>query len=75
MAYLLAGRSSTVVSGPRHWVSSDTVASLGSHAAQAALDDAGMKLKEIDVLITAGGTRDQHIPVASSTDPGANARW
>lgn len=46
----------------RHWVSADTVASLGSHAAQAALDDAGIKLKEIDVLITAGGTSDQHIP-------------
>lgn len=46
----------------RHWVSSDTVASLGGHAAQAALDDAGVELNEIDVFITAGGTSDQHIP-------------
>tara|TARA_B100000768_G_scaffold177768_1_gene192449 strand:+ start:1068 stop:2027 length:960 start_codon:yes stop_codon:yes gene_type:complete len=46
----------------RHWVSSDTVASLGGKAAQAALEDAGIDLIDIDVLITAGGTSDQHIP-------------
>ena len=46
----------------RHWVSSDTVASLGGQAAQAALEDAGIDLIAIDVLITAGGTSDQHIP-------------
>ena len=46
----------------RHWVSSDTVASLGGQAAQAALEDAGIDLIDIDVLITAGGTSDQHIP-------------
>lgn len=46
----------------RHWVSSETVANLGSQAAQAALEDAGVALSEIDVFITAGGTSDQHIP-------------
>ena len=46
----------------RHWIQSETVADLGSRAAQKALDDAGAALKDIDVLITAGGTSDQHIP-------------
>ena len=46
----------------RHWVSSETVAKLGSQAGQSALDDAGVELCDIDVLITAGGTSDQHIP-------------
>ena len=46
----------------RHWVTSETVAELGSKAAQMALNDANVVLDEVDVLITAGGTSDQHIP-------------
>ena len=46
----------------RHWIQGQTVAQLGSQAAQQALDDANVTLAEIDVLITAGGTSDQHIP-------------
>ena len=46
----------------RHWIQGQTVAQLGSQAGQQALDDAGVTLAEIDVLITAGGTSDQHIP-------------
>ena len=46
----------------RHWIQGQTVAQLGSQAGQQALDDAGFTLPEIDVLITAGGTSDQHIP-------------
>lgn len=46
----------------RHWIESETVADLGSRAAQNALEDAGVALEDIDVLITAGGTSDQHIP-------------
>lgn len=46
----------------RHWVTSETVAELGSKAAQMALNDAKVGLDEIDVMITAGGTSDQHIP-------------
>lgn len=46
----------------RHWIQGQTVAQLGSQAAQQALDDANVTLAEIDVLVTAGGTSDQHIP-------------
>ena len=46
----------------RHWIQGQTVAQLGSQAAQQALDNANVTLAEIDVLITAGGTSDQHIP-------------
>ena len=46
----------------RHWIQSETPADMGSRAAQMALDDAGTALKDIDVLITAGASRDQHIP-------------
>jgi 3-oxoacyl-[acyl-carrier-protein] synthase-3 len=46
----------------RHWIQGQTVAQLGSQAARQALDDANVTLAEIDVLITAGGTSDQHIP-------------
>ena len=46
----------------RHWITTETVAKLGSQAAQAALDNAGVELCDIDVFITAGATSDQHIP-------------
>lgn len=46
----------------RHWIQGQTVAQLGSQAAQQALDNANVTLAKIDVLITAGGTSDQHIP-------------
>ncbi|HAT48181.1 MAG TPA: ketoacyl-ACP synthase III [Flavobacteriales bacterium] len=46
----------------RHWITTETVAELGSRAAQNALDDAGVSLTDVDVMITAGGTSDQHIP-------------
>ena len=46
----------------RHWINGQTVAELGSQAAQRALDDAGVALSDIDVMVTAGGTSDQHIP-------------
>ena len=46
----------------RHWVNGQTVADLGSQAAERALNDAGVTLSDIDVMITAGGTSDQHIP-------------
>ena len=46
----------------RHWIQGQTIAQLGSQAAQQALDNANVTLAKIDVLITAGGTSDQHIP-------------
>lgn len=46
----------------RHQVINENVADLGAKAGQHALENAGLSLSDIDVLITAGGSFDQIIP-------------
>lgn len=46
----------------RHQVITENVADLGAKACQHALDNAGLSLSDIDVMITAGGSFDQIIP-------------
>lgn len=46
----------------RHQVTTENVADLGARAAQNALENAGLLISDIDVLITAGGSFDQIIP-------------
>ncbi len=46
----------------RHHVSNENVADMGAYAAQQALDNASLKLNDIDVFITAGASTDQIIP-------------
>ena len=46
----------------RHHVTTETVAELGAQAGQQALKNAGVDLKDIDVLITGGGSFDQILP-------------
>tara|TARA_B110000014_G_scaffold261519_2_gene253395 strand:- start:349 stop:1344 length:996 start_codon:yes stop_codon:yes gene_type:complete len=50
----------------RHYVRDECNADMGSKAAQKALDNAGMKLEDIDLLISAGGTFDYAIPNQAS---------
>ena len=46
----------------RHHVTIENVAELGAKAGQNALDNAGLTLNDIDVIITAGGSFDQILP-------------
>lgn len=46
----------------RRWVSEETASYMGAQAAREALDDAGMKPADIDLIINASGTAEQAIP-------------
>jgi len=50
----------------RHFVTEETNSILGAHAARAALENAGLTLHDIDVIISAGGTLEQLIPSTAS---------
>jgi len=46
----------------RRWVTNETSSFMGAQAAREALDDAGLKLKDIDLIMNASGTAEQAIP-------------
>ncbi len=46
----------------RRWITDETSSFMGAQAAREALDDAGFKLKDIDLIINASGTAEQAIP-------------
>ncbi|TNE76346.1 MAG: beta-ketoacyl-ACP synthase III [Bacteroidetes bacterium] len=50
----------------RHHVTTESNADMGAKAAQIALDKAGLKLADIDMIISAGGTFDYAIPNQAS---------
>ena len=50
----------------RHWIELETVGQMGAKAAQAALDDAQIDIKEIDLLVSASTSFDFIIPNQSS---------
>lgn len=46
----------------RRWVTDETASYMGAQAALAALDDAGMQLSDVDLIINASGSQEQAIP-------------
>jgi 3-oxoacyl-[acyl-carrier-protein] synthase-3 len=46
----------------RRWVENETASFMAAEAAREALDDAGMKPTELDLIINASGTQEQAIP-------------
>ena len=64
----------------RHHVSNENVADMGAYAAQQALDNASLKLNDIDVFITAGGLtrvalKKGSLVVNSSQGGGTKDTW
>jgi 3-oxoacyl-[acyl-carrier-protein] synthase III len=50
----------------RRWVTSETNSYMGAQAAKEALEDAGITLDEIDLILNASGTSEQAIPDTSA---------
>jgi 3-oxoacyl-[acyl-carrier-protein] synthase III len=46
----------------RRWVGSETSSFMAAQAAREALDEAGIRLKDIDLILNASGTPEQAIP-------------
>ena len=46
----------------RRWVEDETASFMGARAAEEALEDAGVKKEELDLIINASGTAEQAIP-------------
>ncbi|MDP8222573.1 MAG: 3-oxoacyl-[acyl-carrier-protein] synthase III C-terminal domain-containing protein [Candidatus Lernaella stagnicola] len=64
MAGLARGTIEKTAAGvvERRWVTDETASEMGAGAAQEALDDAGLTIQDIDLILNASGSAEQAIP-------------